>query len=423
MMAGTKLAPVQFASPTQTAAENPYAHLFVDYIQRSLTESLAMVRTVETKLSDEARLQACHVLDYGLQRAASWASSRALTIALASYMERSGQWESWEQLLLRAITVAQQARDTNDEVTLTALLARLYQRWSKTTQMVQTYRQVIRLARRSGNRYELARACSNLGFFYVFSKNLWRAELLNRYALAIFSDLKSDHGQAHTHNHLGILFTQHHEWGKAQEHLLAACSIWQANEDHFGLMRGYGNLGFLYNETANYAEGIKHSARALELAEMLGEDPLIGSFAANLSLGFLKIGNVQKAQDFAKLAEKVFDKYSDRLGFAQISHTKALIAMHEKDYLKARQSISDSLSELREHYFLIQVKFTKLELEIQLYNYAVAQQELEELYTLITKYLRGNALKLYLDQFIKSRHRLAQAIICTQVPNNADNIN
>lgn len=396
------------AAATTVAADNSYAALFLDYINQSLAESLTSVRAVESRLPEEERVQACHILDFGLRSAESWASAKALTIDLATYMERSGQWESWQQILERAIATAQRLRDTDHEITLTALLARLYQRWSKPAVMVQSYRRVIRLARRNGNRYELARACSNLGYHYILAGNLWRAELLNYHALAIFNELESNHGRAHTHNHLGILFTRQYDWVKAEEHLLAACAIWQASHDHFGLMRGYGNLGFLYLETTNYNAAIEYSTLALKLAETLGEEPLIGNFASNISFSQLKLEDVPKAKQFADLAEMIFKRYADHSGLARLSHTKGLIAIHENNYAQAQDCLSYALNTLEEHYFLIQVKFTKIKLEIRLYNYTVAKQELAEVETWINKHPASSAMQLFTGKLDEYRRCLEQ---------------
>jgi tetratricopeptide (TPR) repeat protein len=368
------------------------------------------VRAVESRLLEEERVQACHVLDFGLRAAHSWIHARDLTIALATYMERSGHWEIWQQFLERAIAAAQECHDIDHEITLTALLARLYQRWNKPKSMVQSYRRVIRLARRNGNRYELARACSNLGYHYILIGNLWRAELLSYHALAIFNELASNHGRAHTHNHLGILFTRQYDWVKAKEHLLMACAIWQTGQDQFGLMRGHGNLGFLYSETANYREAIDHSTLALKLAEMLGEEPLIGNFASNISFSQLKLGNVSIAKEFADLAETIFTKYADRSGLARVAHTKGLIAIHENNYLQAQDYINYALNTLEEYYLLIQVKFTKLDLEIRLHNYMVAKQELNEVESWINKHPVSNAMQFYADKLEESRRCLEQAI-------------
>lgn len=402
------IATTPLMSETNSAADNSYATLFLGYVNQSLAEALTTVRAVETKLADEERVQACHVLDYGLHATYSWTYTRDLTIALSTYMERGGHWEIWQQFLQRAIVAAQERHDSNHEITLTALLARLYQRWNKPVEMVQSYRRVIRLARRHNNRFELARACSNLGFHFIERGYLWRAEQLSYYALTIFTELQSNHGQAHTHNHLGILLTRQYEWAKSEEHLLAACTIWQKSQDQYGLMRGHGNLGFLYNETAHYAKGIYHSTLALELAENLGEESLIGGFAGNLSFSQLKLGNIAAAQALADRAEAIFTQFADQRGLAYIAHTQGLIALHKKKYTEVQAHINYALSALTEYYQIIHVKFTKIKLEIHLQNYQVARQILAEIESLLTKHLPHNALTFYADQLTACRRWLEQ---------------
>jgi tetratricopeptide (TPR) repeat protein len=76
---------------------------------------------------------------------------------------------------------------------------------------------------------------------------LWQAEVLCCHALAIFKQLESRHGQAHTDNHLGLLYIDRYLSAEARQHLERACALWQAIPDPNGLMRGYINLGMLYN--------------------------------------------------------------------------------------------------------------------------------------------------------------------------------
>ena len=199
------------ASPTATTSarmDNNYATLFFAYINRSLAEALATVRAVTAKLPDEERVQACHVLDYGLRMADAWPHARDLTVALAPYVERSGQWENWHQQLQRAIDLAEQIQDIDGKLGLMVFVARLAQRQGRVAETIYYYRRVIRLARQTGNRFEEARACSNLGYLFTETGRFLLADVLCQHALAVFTDLQSNHGLAHTHNHLGLLYTR-----------------------------------------------------------------------------------------------------------------------------------------------------------------------------------------------------------------------
>lgn len=69
--------------------------------------------------------------------------------------------------------------------------------------------------------------------------------LLSLHALALFEELESKHGRAHTHNHLGLLYTRRGLWKKAEEHLKRACDLWRDTGDIHSLIYGLENLGAL----------------------------------------------------------------------------------------------------------------------------------------------------------------------------------
>jgi hypothetical protein len=51
-------------------------------------------------------------------------------------------------------------------------------------------------------------------------RNFWqRDKVLCCHALEIFEALDSDHGRAHTENHLGVLHYRRREWEQAEQHL------------------------------------------------------------------------------------------------------------------------------------------------------------------------------------------------------------
>jgi tetratricopeptide (TPR) repeat protein len=123
------------------------------------------------------------VLDYGLRMADAWPHALDLTVALAPYVERSGQWETWRQQLQRAIALAEQQQDVASKLQLLMLAARLSQRQGRLAETIAAYRRVIRLARQAGNHYEAARACSNLGYLFIDMGRFWCSEILCRAAL------------------------------------------------------------------------------------------------------------------------------------------------------------------------------------------------------------------------------------------------
>jgi len=329
---------------TTVAADNNYATLFLDYINRSLAESLATVRAVTTKLPDEERVQACHVLDFGLRMADTWPQARELTVAVAPYVERSGQWENWHQQLQHAITVAEQQQDVASKLQLMSLLARIAQRQGRLAETIYYYRRVIRLARRSGHRFEEARACSNLGYLFTETGRFLRVEVLCQHALAVFTDLQSSHGLAHTNNHLGLLYTRQRRYAAAEAHLKVACDLWQDLQDHHSLFYGNLNLGLLYIETDRLDDALQSLDLALQIAEDSGETAEIAKIWNNLGIIYLKLRDFSLAESYFGKAQHIFSQLSNVAELAKAHYNLGLTYQHLEKGQGALQHLEQALS-------------------------------------------------------------------------------
>ena len=95
--------------------------------------------------------------------------------------------------------------------------------------------------------------------------------------MTIFERLGNLHGLAHTENHLGMLYMRLGQWGeeqtllpRARPHLQKACEYWQANQDEYGLVYGYSNLGMYYLLSEQPDEALRYSGQALEYAQRVG---------------------------------------------------------------------------------------------------------------------------------------------------------
>lgn len=303
------------------------------------------VKTIVVGLLDRERENILKAIGFGLAVAAAWPATRQLIITFAPYMERRGLWDSWHTLLTRAIAAAQRATDVAGEITLTALLARLSQRQSRGADVVTYYRRVMRLARRADNRFELARACSNLGYYYVDNGGQWwRAEILNQHALALFAELNSQHGQAHTHNHLGFLYTRQKRWAEAETHLQQACSLWREMGDEYSLTAfGLQNLGMLYIDQKKPAEALTWLELAYHKAEALGETALVGRILQNMALGYRQQGVLSKAEVLARQAEQISHKYQDTPLLAFTWHNLGLVYAQGRQLTQAHEYLERAL--------------------------------------------------------------------------------
>jgi DNA-binding SARP family transcriptional activator/Flp pilus assembly protein TadD len=275
------------------------------------------VEQIDVTVLDHEYAAVLKAIALGLELPAGWPTVKTLILAVTPYMERRGHWQEWTAILERAIAAAPCAADFDGEITLTALLARLCQRASQPYAVVRHYRQAIRLARRRGNRYEEARACSNLGYAFVLKGQWWRAEQLCHHALTLFLDLNSTHGQAHTHNHLGVLYTRLHRLDTAITHLQQACALWEAMGDNANLSYGYNNLGMLYLEMEQPAQALPWLQRAYHTAQAVGDHARIALFEMNLGVTYYQSGQLDEAEDRLKAAEGLYRTLATPLGLAQ----------------------------------------------------------------------------------------------------------
>lgn len=322
---------------------------YVDFFQQTILRGLrywqehAAVQQIDVPVLDRERETVLDVLTRGMDFDPAWPSAKALITAFASYMERRGHWEAWRQLLERAITTAQRVDDVDGETTMTALLARLSQRQSRPQDVVKYYRRVIGLAKRNDNRFEEARACSNLGYACIDGGRWWRAEILCLHALSIFDELGNEHGLAHTHNHLGLLYSNQGQWDLAESNLKSACRIWEENRDQHSLIYGLSNLGQLYVRMNNPEFALRFLAEAEQIARNTGESSSVAIIWNNIASAYRLNLEWNRAYAYAKKAEAKFRQNNNFTELANVLNNLGLIAHGCKNDADALRYLEESL--------------------------------------------------------------------------------
>ena len=366
------------------------------------------IQTLEIATLDRRRDSILSVISFGLKLQEAWPLVSALMLAFTDFMERRGYWQMWSDLLKRAIVMADRMRDRDTVITLTALLARLYNRQSRPKETIYHYRRVIRMARQAGNRFEEARACSNLGYIYTDEMGQWwRAEVLCCHALAIFEELGNEHGQAHTENHLGVLYTRQHMWDKAEHHLKQACAIWQDMEDAHSLIHGLVNLGMLYVDWNNPLEALIYLEKAVHQVTLTGEEAELGNIWNNMVIAHRQNGDLEQAKACAKQAEDIFRKFSNSLGLAQVWDNLGVVYLLQNKGKEAFHFLEVSLEtyhHLNNWGGQIKVLLNIVEHELVSKNVTQTTLRLNELETLVTQHTHG-VQQNNLRQRINEYHR------------------
>jgi tetratricopeptide (TPR) repeat protein len=391
---------------------------YADFFKRRVVESACRwQRFVTEKRSDTVALEQSQerilrAISFALASATAWSTACQLIEAFAPYMERRGYWDTWHDILNQAIEATTRFDDPARQVTLMALLARLRQRQSHFREAISLYRRVIRLARRTDNRFEEARACSNLGFLYIDAIEHWhRAEVLCCHALAIFETLGSEHGQAHTENHLGLLHTRRCAWEEAKQHLQRACALWQKMDDEHGLIYGFENLGLLYLKMEQPVEAHTYLEKALAQTKLTGEETELGNIWNNLGIICRQSRDLDKAEAYARQAEAVFRHCSNILGLAQVWNDLGVVHLYRKKWGDAIQYLEHSLATYRNLYNRmgeIEVLLDIIEYELTRENRSQAISRLNEVERLIAQYTQGRQQEYFQERLEKYRRSLTQ---------------
>ncbi|MEM7028017.1 MAG: tetratricopeptide repeat protein [Chloroflexota bacterium] len=340
------------------------------------------INTMEIATLDKRRDSILSTITFGLDLPDAWTQTRDLMITFSTFMERRGYWDTWNKLLAKAIEVARQVEDVDGEITLSALLARLHQRQSRPKDVVYWYRRVIRRARKAGNRYEEARACSNLGYAYIDGGRWWRSKTLCQHALQIFEDLKSDHGKAHTHNHLGLLNTRRKKWLEAETNLNEACRLWKLMKDNYALLYGLENIGALLLDMQLPEKAINSLKDALTYARLTGEETEVSKIWNNLGRANEKAGNFSEAETYFKKAEKALQSTFNRLELARVWHNLGWLYCRQarwkesEKYFVLALKIYQGLENLNEE---INILEDIISCELQRGNFSNASTHLAEL--------------------------------------------
>ncbi|MEM7799042.1 MAG: BTAD domain-containing putative transcriptional regulator [Chloroflexota bacterium] len=317
---------------------------------------------IDVKALDQEKEGILKAVHFGLDLDPSWPVVKQLISSLTSYMERWGHWVVWHDTLVRAIDVAQRLGDIDGELVMMNLRGRILQRLSRSDELIKNYRRVIRTARRAGNRIEEGRACSNLGFNLIMLGRFSRAEVFNCHALDIFNQENYQHGMAHTHNHLGVLFTTTGQWMLAEKHLDKACEIWRSNNDNHGLIYGFENLGLLFNNQHQFEKAIPYLQKALVKAEEANEIGEIANIYINLSYSKSGLSQPHDAEKFARMAEELYRKIQNYDGI-YLAHLVLGSALHSQGQLKRAEAY---LNASKHGFTLLSNKKREMEAELSL---------------------------------------------------------
>jgi tetratricopeptide (TPR) repeat protein len=347
---GANMAVIPVAITARPASTGAYRNLFDGYVLRRVQVVHSRVEQAleqGEKVPEETLKAALHSLEYAFKLPAIWPHTRDLLLLVAQPMALAGYRDAWTPYLERGIALGRQQGDVAAEINLSLALARLRFQQSRSRQMVSAYRQVIRLAQQQNDRYNLARALTNLGFHYVENGHWWRAEVMCCRALEIFEALKSEHGLAHTHNHLGILWLWQERWTEAERHLRQAVELWRGMGDNANLASGLNNLGVIYNDTLQPEQALPYFEEAIAYSERLGNETEAALAGMNIGIAYRRLQTYSMAEEQFWQAYTVFDRLGNRFYLALVIENLGRLATDCQRWTEAESYLTDALTAWR----------------------------------------------------------------------------
>lgn len=334
-----------YATGSAAGNSQQYNHLFhrrillnLSYWQTYVAEHRANVAAL-----DSERERVIKAISFGLELDEARPGAYTLIQDFTHFMERRGYWHIWNQTLIQALAVAHRRCEPAREADLSALLARLLSWQGRFPESVRYYRRAIKAARDLGDLFGEARACTNLGYYYIEHGHWHRAKVLCCHALDIFERIDNDHGRAHTENHIGLLYTRQNKWDKAKQHYERACAIWQKMDDAYGLMRGFINLGVLYNEMERFDKSLGWLENALKQANSIGEEAELGTIYMNIGVAYRQKKELVRAETYNRRAETIFQHFSNQKGLALVYINLGFILTDKKKWEEAREYLNVAL--------------------------------------------------------------------------------
>jgi tetratricopeptide (TPR) repeat protein len=176
-------------------------------------------------------------------------------------------------------------------------------------------------------------------------------------------------------------------------------------------MRGYLNLGWLFNEMKQPDEARVYLEKALRQARLIGDELNLGIIYLNMGITFLLEGAFTKAEAYSRKAEAIMRRLSASYGLANTLENLGLIYLKQGRWHEARSHLGQALELwqiLGNKFGEIHVKIYWAESELLQGHKTLAHRHFAELQQLLAafdpnkKYYKLHAL---ID---KLRHSLAE---------------
>ncbi|MEQ8969852.1 MAG: CHAT domain-containing tetratricopeptide repeat protein [Coleofasciculus sp. C1-SOL-03] len=183
-------------------------------------------------------------------------------------------------------------------------------------QAIETWQQVLDLARQLNDRQLEALAMLGIGFNYEQLDQYQKALDYYNQALPIFQEVGDQASVATTLNNIGRVYHAIGQPQKALESYNQALPIRQEVGDRAGVATTFNNIGVVYRAMGQPQKALESYNQALPIHREMGDRAGVASTLNNIGGVYHAIGQPQKALESYNQALPIFQQVGDRAGVA-----------------------------------------------------------------------------------------------------------
>lgn len=253
---------------SSTASANP-ANLLAQVVANNLAfwqQRLQGMAAAEYPQLAAEQANLLRAVWFGLRLPATHAATNQLLVPLMFLIDHWGTWHTWLPVVEALLP---QVTDPLERAHLLEMAGLAHRRLHKLAEAATYYEAAVALLRDVNNWYEVARLQQGLCDVYRLQHEYAAAEKAGQLALEIFTELgKAQSPQmAATRGVLGQVASAQGHWAVADDHFVAAATLWRALGEKLRLARTLNNYAIVLHSQQRFAEAKVLYAEALEVVK------------------------------------------------------------------------------------------------------------------------------------------------------------
>ena len=249
----------------------------------------------------------------------SWAQSQdaqleklGQLLEQAKQQEKQGQprqvIETWQQIL----AIARQLKERRGEAIALNNIGVLYNRISQSEEALKYYNQALLISREVGDRSGEALTLNNIGRVYDNISQPQEALKYYNQALPILRAVGDRSGEATTLNNFGAVYDSISQPQEALKYYNQALPILRAIGDRRGEAATLQNIGLVYDSISQPQEALKYYNQALPILRQVGNRAGEATTLNNIGLAYNNISQPQEALKYYNQALPILRAVGDR---------------------------------------------------------------------------------------------------------------